>query len=51
VESPPQDAERVVELTPTAEYHLFEAMGHGSIYGHAHDVLNPFIRQLIERHP
>jgi pimeloyl-ACP methyl ester carboxylesterase len=51
VESPPQDAELVVRLAPTAEYHLFEAMGHGSIYGHAHDVLNPFIRELIERHP
>jgi hypothetical protein len=25
-------------------------MGHGSIYGHTHDVLNPFIRELVERH-
>jgi len=22
-------------------------MGHCSIYGHAHDVLNPFIRDLV----
>lgn len=50
VEAPPQDARIVADLAPMAEYHLFEAMGHGSIYGHAHDVLNPFIRRLVERY-
>jgi pimeloyl-ACP methyl ester carboxylesterase len=50
VEAPPQDAKIVADLAPRSEYHLFEAMGHGSIYGHAHDVLNPFIRRLIERY-
>ncbi len=50
VEAPPQDAKVVADLAPNAEYHLFEGMGHGSIYGHAHDVLNPFIRDLIERY-
>jgi pimeloyl-ACP methyl ester carboxylesterase len=50
VQAPPQDAEELVELTPTAELHLFEGMGHCSIYGHTHDVLNPFIRDLIERY-
>ena len=50
VQAPPQDAEELVELTPTAELHRFEGMGHCSIYGHTHDVLNPFIRELIERH-
>ena len=50
VQAPPQDAEELVELTPTAELHLFEGMGHCSIYGHTHDVLNPFIRDLIELH-
>ena len=34
--------------TGLAELHRFEGMGHGSIYGHAHDVLNPFIRSLCE---
>lgn len=50
VEAPPEDARVVSDLAPNAEYHLFEAMGHGSIYGHSHDVLNPFIRGLIERY-
>ena len=50
VQAPPQDAEELVALTPTAELHRFEGMGHCSIYGHTHDVLNPFIRDLIERH-
>jgi len=50
VQAPPQDAEELVELTPTAELHLFEGMGHCSIYGHTQDVLNPFIRELIERY-
>ena len=38
------------ELAPNAEYHLFEGMGHGSIYGHTHEVLNPFIEGLIGRY-
>jgi pimeloyl-ACP methyl ester carboxylesterase len=50
VEAPPQDAEIVAALAPTAELHLFEGMGHGSIYGHAHDVLNPFIEGIVERY-
>jgi len=50
VESPPQDAETVARLTPTAELHLFEGMGHGSIYGHAHEVLNRFIEGIVERY-
>jgi pimeloyl-ACP methyl ester carboxylesterase len=50
IEAPPQDAELVAELAPTAVLHRFEGMGHGSIFGHAHDVLNPFIERLIRRH-
>lgn len=49
IQAPPQDAKVVADLAPKAEYHLFEGMGHGSIYGHAHDVLNPFIEGLIRR--
>ncbi len=38
------------ELAPAGEFHLFEGMGHGSIYGHAHDVLNPFIEEIVRRY-
>jgi pimeloyl-ACP methyl ester carboxylesterase len=50
VQAPPQDAEELVEMTPTAELHSFDGMGHCSIYGHTHAVLNPFIRELIQRY-
>jgi pimeloyl-ACP methyl ester carboxylesterase len=50
VQAVPQDNEEVAALCPTAEYHLFDGMGHCSIYGHTHDVLNPFIKGLVERH-
>lgn len=50
VQAPPQDGKELADLTPDAQYHLFEGMGHGSIYGHTHDVLNPFIKGLVERH-
>jgi pimeloyl-ACP methyl ester carboxylesterase len=50
VQAVPQDGEEVAALCPSAEYHLFEGMGHCSIYGHAHDVLNPFIKRLVESH-
>jgi pimeloyl-ACP methyl ester carboxylesterase len=47
VQAPPQDGLEVAELAPRAEYHEFPGMGHCSIYGHTHDVLNPFIRDLV----
>lgn len=50
VQAVPQDGEEVAALVPGAELHLFEGMGHCSIYGHTHDVLNPFIKGLIERY-
>ena len=50
VQAVPQDGEEVAALVPGAEFHLFEGMGHCSIYGHTHDILNPFIRGLIERY-
>lgn len=49
VQAPPQDGKEVADLAPNAEYHLFEGMGHASIYGHTHEVLNPFIEDLIRR--
>ena len=50
VQAPPEDGKEVVDLCPRAEYHLFEGMGHCSIYGHTHDVLNPFIKEIVERY-
>jgi pimeloyl-ACP methyl ester carboxylesterase len=50
VQAVPQDGEEVAELVPGAEFHLFEGMGHCSIYGHTQDILNPFIKGLVERY-
>ncbi len=50
VQAPPQDGREVAELAAAGEYHEFAGMGHCSIYGHAHDVLNPFIRELVLRY-
>ena len=50
VQAVPHDGEEVAALAPGAELHLFEGMGHCSIYGHTHDVLNPFIKGLVERY-
>ncbi|MEO8475499.1 MAG: alpha/beta hydrolase [Actinomycetota bacterium] len=50
VQAPPQDGREVADLAPNAEYHLFEGMGHGSVYGHTHEALNPFIEDLIRRY-
>lgn len=50
VQAVPQDGEEVAALCPTAELHLFEAMGHCSMFGHTHDVLNPFLKGLVERY-
>jgi pimeloyl-ACP methyl ester carboxylesterase len=50
IESPPGYGRVVADLAPKAEFHLFEGMGHGSIYGHTHDTLDPFIKEIIERY-
>jgi aminoacrylate hydrolase len=50
VQAVPQDGEEVAELVPGAQFHLFEGMGHCSIYGHTQDILNPFIKGLVERY-
>jgi pimeloyl-ACP methyl ester carboxylesterase len=50
VQAPPQDGREVAELAAAGSYHEFEGMGHCSIYGHAQDVLNPFIRDLVLRY-
>ena len=50
VQAVPQDGEEVAALVPGAELHLFPGMGHCSIYGHTHDVLNPFIAELVDRY-
>ena len=50
VQAPPQDGLELAGLAGNGEYHLFEGMGHGSIYGHAHETLNPFIEDLVRRY-
>lgn len=50
VQAVPQDNEEVARLAPNAEFHVFEGMGHCSIYGHTHDILNPFIKRLIDKY-
>ena len=50
IQAPPQDGQELAEVAGNAEYHEFAGMGHGSIYGHTHDILNPFIRATIERY-
>ena len=50
VQAVPQDGEEVAALCPTAELHRFEGMGHCSLFGHTHDVMNPFLKGLVERY-
>lgn len=50
VQAVPQDGEEVADLAPLGELHLFEGMGHCSIYGHTHDILNPFIKDIVQRY-
>lgn len=50
VQAVPQDNEEVAALAPNAEYHCFEGMGHCSIYGHTQDILNPFLKGLIDKY-
>jgi pimeloyl-ACP methyl ester carboxylesterase len=47
IQAPPQDGQELADIVPTATFHLVEGMGHGSWYGHAHDVLNPFLAGLL----
>ena len=47
VQVPPQLGRDVVDLCPTATYHLFEGMGHCSIYGHEHERLNAEIEAIV----
>jgi 3-oxoadipate enol-lactonase len=50
VQAPPQDGQELAEMAGAGEFHLFEGMGHCSIFGHTHDILNPFIKSLVGRH-
>jgi len=50
VQAPPQHGEEIARLVPGAELHLFKGMGHGSLRGHTHDVLNPIIKDIVERY-
>ncbi|MEO8330518.1 MAG: alpha/beta hydrolase [Candidatus Nanopelagicales bacterium] len=50
VQAPPQDGKELAEVAGNGHYHEFAGMGHGSIYGHTHDEVNAFIKQLIQRY-
>jgi 3-oxoadipate enol-lactonase len=50
VQAPPQDGRELADMIPGATYHLLEEMGHASWFGHAHDRINPYIRDLIRQH-
>ncbi len=50
IQAPPQDGEELANMIPGAEFHLLAGMGHGSIYGHTHDQLNPYIEDIIRRY-
>lgn len=49
-QTPPSRGRLVAEAAPHGDFHLFEGMGHVSIFGHGHEIVNPFIRDLIDRH-
>jgi pimeloyl-ACP methyl ester carboxylesterase len=51
VQAPPQDGREMAEMIPGAEFHLLADMGHASWYGHAHDIINPYILNLLDKHP
>lgn len=50
VQAPPQDGEEVAKLIPGATFHQLDGMGHGSWYGHAQDILNPYIENIIKKY-
>ncbi len=50
VQASPQGGLEVVELAGNAEYRLFDGIGHCSIYRHAQDTMNAYIKELIERY-
>ncbi|MCZ3389702.1 MAG: alpha/beta hydrolase [Actinomycetia bacterium] len=50
IQAPPQDGQELAEQAGNGIYQEFAGMGHGSIYGHTHDVLNPWIKATIEGH-
>jgi pimeloyl-ACP methyl ester carboxylesterase len=50
VQAPPAYGREIAELCPTAELHEFAGMGHCSIYGHTHAVLNAEIEEIARRY-
>jgi len=50
VQAPPQFGKEVADLCPTSTFHLFEGMGHCSIYGHEHERLNAEIEAIARQY-
>ena len=42
--------EELAQLIPGAEFHFMPDMGHGSWYGHAHHLLNPYLEEIARRY-
>lgn len=51
VQAPPQYGKEVADLVPGAEYHLFEAMGHGSLRGHGHAAVDAALQEILDALP
>ena len=49
-QAPPQYGEEVARLSG-GTLHSFPGMGHVSIEGHTHDILNPHIREILRSYP
>lgn len=50
VQTPPSRGRLVAETAPHGHFHLFEGMGHVSLYGHRSEAVNRFIRELVVRY-
>ena len=48
VQTPPARGRLVADTAGNGHFHLFEGLGHGSIFGHKPDVVNAAIRSVID---
>lgn len=50
MQTPPAHGKLVAETAGNGHFHLFEGLGHGSVFGHKPDVVNAAIRDVLERY-
>ncbi len=48
VQTPPQRGRLVADLAPLGTFNLLEGLGHGSLYGHAPEVVNAKIAEILD---